>query len=200
MPGASVFYKDANGEVFHTYSTYARGLDMLVGAYNFLDLTPKGRDEEELPWSMAWVRHHDRVRRSRKAPAANRSTRRVRPDVGQPERRVHDDRRAKDQPLPVVRHRGRGRREILCAVFKNSQIGRVSRYANAGQEIHGKPAGSVMAVEFELEGQRFAALNGGPQFKFDEAISFQVHCQDQSEIDYYWSKLTAGGKGAPAAG
>jgi predicted dithiol-disulfide oxidoreductase (DUF899 family) len=60
MPGASVFYKDADGTVFHTYSAYARGLDILLGAYNFLDLTPKGRNEAELPWTMAWVRHHDK--------------------------------------------------------------------------------------------------------------------------------------------
>lgn len=60
LPGLSVFYKDENGTVFHTYSAYARGLDMLVGAYNYLDLVPKGRDEAELPWTMAWVRHHDR--------------------------------------------------------------------------------------------------------------------------------------------
>ena len=60
MPGASVFYKDADGTIFHTYSAYARGLDILLGAYNFLDLTPKGRDEAELPWTMAWVRHHDK--------------------------------------------------------------------------------------------------------------------------------------------
>jgi predicted dithiol-disulfide oxidoreductase (DUF899 family) len=59
-PGVSVFYKEKNGEIFHTYSTYARGLDILVGAYNFLDLAPKGRDEEGLPYGMAWVRHHDR--------------------------------------------------------------------------------------------------------------------------------------------
>jgi predicted dithiol-disulfide oxidoreductase (DUF899 family) len=59
-PGLSVFYKDAAGSIFHTYSTYARGLDMLVGAYNFLDLAPKGRDEEGLPFTMTWVRHHDR--------------------------------------------------------------------------------------------------------------------------------------------
>jgi predicted dithiol-disulfide oxidoreductase (DUF899 family) len=59
-PGASVFYKNADGEIFHTYSTYSRGLDILIGAYNFLDLTPKGRDEEGLPQGMAWVRHHDR--------------------------------------------------------------------------------------------------------------------------------------------
>jgi predicted dithiol-disulfide oxidoreductase (DUF899 family) len=59
-PGASVFYRDGTGAVFHTYSSYARGLDILVGAYNYLDLVPKGRDEEGLPHTMAWVRHHDR--------------------------------------------------------------------------------------------------------------------------------------------
>ena len=59
-PGASVFYKDENGQVFHTYSTYGRGLDILIGTYNFLDLVPKGRDEEGLKHTMAWVRHHDR--------------------------------------------------------------------------------------------------------------------------------------------
>jgi predicted 3-demethylubiquinone-9 3-methyltransferase (glyoxalase superfamily) len=84
--------------------------------------------------------------------------------------------------------------KFYCSVFKNSRIGKVNRYVDEGQEIHGKPAGSVMAVEFELDGQKFAALNGGPQFKFDEAISFQVHCADQKEVDYYWEKLSAGGK------
>lgn len=84
--------------------------------------------------------------------------------------------------------------KFYCSVFKNSRIGKVSRYVNEGQEIHGKPAGSVMAVEFELGGQKFAALNGGPQFKFDEAISFQVNCKDQSEVDYFWDKLGAGGQ------
>ena len=59
-PGASVFYKNSAGEIFHTYSTYGRGLDILIGTYHFLDLAPKGRDEERLAWSMAWVRHHDR--------------------------------------------------------------------------------------------------------------------------------------------
>jgi predicted dithiol-disulfide oxidoreductase (DUF899 family) len=59
-PGASVFYKNGEGEIFHTYSSYARGLDILIGTYNFLDLTPKGRDEGGLPHSMAWVRHHDK--------------------------------------------------------------------------------------------------------------------------------------------
>jgi len=60
MPGATVFYKDEDGTVFHTYSAYGRGLDILIGPYNFLDLTPKGRDEADLPFTMAWVRHHDR--------------------------------------------------------------------------------------------------------------------------------------------
>jgi predicted dithiol-disulfide oxidoreductase (DUF899 family) len=60
LPGLSVFYKDAEGAIFHTYSTYARGLDILVGTYNFLDFAPKGRDEDELKFSMAWVRHHDK--------------------------------------------------------------------------------------------------------------------------------------------
>jgi predicted dithiol-disulfide oxidoreductase (DUF899 family) len=59
-PGASVFYKNVSGEIFHTYSTYGRGLDILIGTYHFLDLAPKGRDEDGLAWSMAWVRHHDR--------------------------------------------------------------------------------------------------------------------------------------------
>jgi predicted 3-demethylubiquinone-9 3-methyltransferase (glyoxalase superfamily) len=84
--------------------------------------------------------------------------------------------------------------KFYCSVFKNSRIAKVSYYVDEGQEIHGKPAGSVMAVEFELEGQRFAALNGGPQFTFDEAISFQVHCKDQSEVDYFWDKLSEGGQ------
>jgi predicted 3-demethylubiquinone-9 3-methyltransferase (glyoxalase superfamily) len=87
---------------------------------------------------------------------------------------------------------------FYCAVFDNSKITTVSRYGEEGHDIHGKPAGSVMAVEFELNGQKFAALNGGPQFKFDEAISFQIHCKDQNEVDYFWEKLIAdGGKEGP---
>jgi predicted dithiol-disulfide oxidoreductase (DUF899 family) len=63
-PGASVFYRDGSGAIYHTYSTYARGLDILLGAYNFLDLTPKGRDEDGLPFTMSWVRHHDRYEKA----------------------------------------------------------------------------------------------------------------------------------------
>ena len=82
-------------------------------------------------------------------------------------------------------------------MFKNSKITSVSRFPDAGQDVHHKPAGSVMVVAFELDGQPFTALNGGPQFKFDEAVSFQVACDSQDEIDYYWSKLTAGGQEGP---
>jgi len=78
-------------------------------------------------------------------------------------------------------------------IFKNSRIVEVSRYTEAGIEIHHRPAGSVMTVEFDLDGQRFTALNGGPVFTFNEAISFQVLCESQAEIDDYWAKLGAGG-------
>jgi predicted 3-demethylubiquinone-9 3-methyltransferase (glyoxalase superfamily) len=83
------------------------------------------------------------------------------------------------------------------AIFKNARIVRMSRYGKEGHEIHGREPGSVMTVEFELEGQRFVALNGGPHFKFNEAVSFQVHCETQAEIDHYWSKLVEGGEEGP---
>ena len=83
---------------------------------------------------------------------------------------------------------------FYVSIFENSKIKSVSRYGKEGQEIHKKPPGSAMAVEFEINGQPFLALNGGPQFKFSEAISFQIHCKTQEEIDYFWSKLTPGGQ------
>jgi predicted 3-demethylubiquinone-9 3-methyltransferase (glyoxalase superfamily) len=82
---------------------------------------------------------------------------------------------------------------FYTAIFKNSKIGKISRYGKEGYEIHGKPEGTVLTVEFELNGQRFTALNGGPLFKFNEAISFQVDCESQEELDYYWGKLSEGG-------
>jgi predicted 3-demethylubiquinone-9 3-methyltransferase (glyoxalase superfamily) len=82
---------------------------------------------------------------------------------------------------------------FYTSVFSNSKIGTIARYGEAGQEIHGRPAGSVMTVAFELDGQPFTALNGGPVFKFNEAISFQVMCETQEEVDDYWEKLSAGG-------
>jgi predicted 3-demethylubiquinone-9 3-methyltransferase (glyoxalase superfamily) len=82
---------------------------------------------------------------------------------------------------------------FYVSIFKNSKIGTITRYGKAGFEVHGKPAGSVLTVAFELEGQAFTALNGGPLFRFNEAISLQVHCENQEEVDYYWDKLSAGG-------
>jgi predicted 3-demethylubiquinone-9 3-methyltransferase (glyoxalase superfamily) len=84
--------------------------------------------------------------------------------------------------------------KLYTATFPNSRIKQISRYTEAGREIHGKAPGSVMVVEFELEGQTFTALNGGPQFKFDEAVSFQVMCETQSEIDHFWTRLSEGGR------
>ena len=78
-------------------------------------------------------------------------------------------------------------------IFPNSRITNVSRYTDAGREVHGRPAGSVMTVAFELDGQPFTALNGGPAFTFNEAVSFQVTCATQEEIDHYWDALSAGG-------
>ena len=78
-------------------------------------------------------------------------------------------------------------------VFKNSRIVNVSHYTEAGP----RPAGMVMSVEFELDGQRFVGINGGPEFTFDEAVSFQVNCADQDEVDYYWERLTDGGEEGP---
>jgi predicted 3-demethylubiquinone-9 3-methyltransferase (glyoxalase superfamily) len=82
---------------------------------------------------------------------------------------------------------------FYTGIFKNSKIGAISRYGEAGREVHGRPPGSVMTVAFELDGQAFTGLNGGPVFKFNEAVSFQVNCATQAEVDYYWDKLSAGG-------
>jgi predicted 3-demethylubiquinone-9 3-methyltransferase (glyoxalase superfamily) len=83
---------------------------------------------------------------------------------------------------------------FYVGVFANSRICHISRYGNEGQDKHGKEAGSVMVVEFDLSGQKFVALNGGPHFKFNEAVSFQVYCETQAEVDHFWSRLTEQGK------
>jgi predicted 3-demethylubiquinone-9 3-methyltransferase (glyoxalase superfamily) len=87
--------------------------------------------------------------------------------------------------------------KFYASVFKDSKVGKISRYGKEGFEVHGKQAGTVMTVEFEIAGHKFLALNGGPQFKFNEAVSFQVHCETQEEIDYFWSKLAEGGQEGP---
>ncbi|HSR11809.1 MAG TPA: VOC family protein [Thermodesulfobacteriota bacterium] len=83
--------------------------------------------------------------------------------------------------------------EFYTAIFPDSRIGRITRYGKEGYEIHGRPEGTVMTAEFEIGGQPFVALNGGPIFKFNEAVSFQVHCETQDEVDTYWEKLSRGG-------
>ncbi|MBS7662772.1 VOC family protein [Pseudomonas lalucatii] len=86
---------------------------------------------------------------------------------------------------------------FYLSIFANSRIVSLSRYGEAGREIHGKAPGTVMALAFELDGQAFTALNGGPLLRFNEAISLQVNCQTQAEVDHYWDELCAGGD--PAA-
>jgi predicted 3-demethylubiquinone-9 3-methyltransferase (glyoxalase superfamily) len=83
--------------------------------------------------------------------------------------------------------------KFYTSIFKNSKIGRMTYYGNERHEIQGISEGKVMTVEFELDGQEFVALNGGPQYKFTEAISFIVNCDSQEDIDYYWGKLSEGG-------
>ncbi len=83
--------------------------------------------------------------------------------------------------------------KFYVSVFKSGKLGRISHYPNEGQDVHQQPAGRVLVVEFELDGQQFLGLNGGPQFKFTEAVSFIIACDTQQEIDYYWEKLTAEG-------
>ena len=82
---------------------------------------------------------------------------------------------------------------FYTSIFKNSKIGHVLRYDEAGAAASGRPTGSIMTATFQLEGQEFVALNGGPHFKFTEAISFVINCDSQEEIDYYWEKLSEGG-------
>lgn len=84
--------------------------------------------------------------------------------------------------------------KFYVSVFPNSKLGHISYYGSEGQDIHGGKSGSVLTAEFEINGQKFVALNGGPHFKFNEAVSFQIHCDTQNEIDYFWSKLTDGGQ------
>lgn len=82
---------------------------------------------------------------------------------------------------------------FYVSVFDDARITHVSRYSEAGQEVHGRPEGSAMTVSFELGGQPFTALNGGPHFRFNEAVSFQVICDSQNEVEYYWTRLSEGG-------
>ncbi len=80
--------------------------------------------------------------------------------------------------------------DFYTSVFQNSRVINVTHYTEAGP----RPAGTVMTVEFELDGQRFVGINGGPEFKFDEAVSLQINCETQDEVDYYWERLSEGGE------
>ena len=90
-------------------------------------------------------------------------------------------------------HQAEEAARFYTSIFRNSKILNISYYGEAGQDVHGKAPGTVMVVAFELEGHGFTALNGGPTFKFNEAISFQINCDDQDEVDFYWEKLGEGG-------
>lgn len=90
-------------------------------------------------------------------------------------------------------HQAEEAANFYVSIFKNSRIREISHYTEVGQEQHGRPPGSVMVVEFELEGQPFTALNGGPHFQLSPALSLQIDCADQAEVDYFWEKLGEGG-------
>ena len=90
--------------------------------------------------------------------------------------------------------------KFYTSVFKNSKVGKILRYDEAAAKAAGGPVGSVLTIEFEIEGQKFTALNGGPQFKFNESVSFVVNCETQKEVDYFWEKLTADGGKESACG
>jgi predicted 3-demethylubiquinone-9 3-methyltransferase (glyoxalase superfamily) len=84
--------------------------------------------------------------------------------------------------------------KLYCSIFGNSKITGITHYGAEGAEASGRPKGTVMTVEFQLEGQKFVAINGGPHFKFTEAISFVVNCETQEEVDKFWEKLSQGGQ------
>src|ERR1044072_3414319 len=91
-------------------------------------------------------------------------------------------------------HQAESAANFYVSVFKNSKIGAISHYTKEGHEVHGQEEGMVLTVDFTINGQPFTALNGGPAFQFNEAVSFQIMCETQEEIDTYWSKLTDGGE------
>lgn len=100
---------------------------------------------------------------------------------------------SKISPCLWFDHQAEEAANFYLSVFRSGKLLNISRYGTAGFEIHGRPAGSVMTVDFELDGVRFTALNGGPHFTFNEAVSFQIICETQADVDHYWEALTAGG-------
>jgi predicted 3-demethylubiquinone-9 3-methyltransferase (glyoxalase superfamily) len=102
--------------------------------------------------------------------------------------------RQKITPFLWFDHQAEEAANIYVSMFKNSRIESIARYDEEGAKVAGRPAGSVMTVAFQLDGQDFTALNGGPHFKFTEAISLVVNCETQDEVDHFWQKLSAGGR------
>lgn len=100
---------------------------------------------------------------------------------------------SKIYPCLWLDHEAEEAANFYVSIFPNSKVTKTTRYSEVGKEMHGKPPGSVLTVAFELAGQSFVALNGGPFFKINEAISLTIDCEDQREVDYYWEKLGAGG-------
>jgi len=103
-------------------------------------------------------------------------------------------------PFLWFNHQAEEAAKFYTSIFKSSTIGRIFRYTQEAAEKTGRPVGSVLTIEFEIEGQKFVALNGGPRFKFNESVSFVVHCETQQEVDYFWGKLTADGGQESACG
>ena len=100
---------------------------------------------------------------------------------------------AKITPCLWFDHEAEDAARFYTGIFEDSKIVSIARYPDAGQEVHGKAPGSVLIVEFTLRGQSFTALNGGPGKKFSEAVSLQIDCANQEEVDYFWERLSAGG-------
>jgi predicted 3-demethylubiquinone-9 3-methyltransferase (glyoxalase superfamily) len=90
--------------------------------------------------------------------------------------------------------------KFYTSIFNNSKTGRILHYGAEAAKASGRPAGSVLTIEFEIEGQKFVVLNGGPDFKFNESVSFVINCETQKEVDYFWEKLTADGGEESACG
>src|SRR2546421_7694584 len=106
----------------------------------------------------------------------------------------------KISPFLWFDHQAEDAVNFYVSIFKNSKIGSVTRYAEEAAKASGRPKGSVMTVAFELNGQEFVALNGGPDFEFNQAISFFVGCETQAEVDHLWEKLSGGGQGIQSRG
>jgi predicted 3-demethylubiquinone-9 3-methyltransferase (glyoxalase superfamily) len=97
-------------------------------------------------------------------------------------------------------HQAEEAAKFYTSVFKSSKVGRILHYDEPSAKAAGRPVGSVLTIEFEIEGQKFTALNGGPEFKFNESVSFVVNCKTQEEVDYFWEKFIAGGGQESACG